>query len=177
VPRNVEVKAAVADLAAVEARARAIATEGPIEIAQDDTFFACASGRLKLREFGDGRGELIHYSRGDDTGPKPSDYIISATPDPEVLRETLGRALGTIGRVRKRRRLYLCDRTRIHLDQVDGLGDFVELEVVLGEGESVEAGESEARRILAALGIDASRLVAGAYLDLLRATSAPPSSR
>lgn len=166
-PRNVEVKAAVADLAAVEARARAIATQGPVEIAQDDTFFACAAGRLKLREFGDGRGELIHYSRSDEADPKPSDYIISATANPEILRETLGRALGTIGRVRKLRRLYLCDRTRIHLDQVDGLGDFVELEVVLAEGESVEAGQAEARRILEALGIDASRLVAGAYLDLL----------
>jgi predicted adenylyl cyclase CyaB len=177
VPRNVEVKAAVADLTAVEARARAIATQGPVEIAQDDTFFACRSGRLKLRDFGDGRGELIHYSRGDDTGPKPSDYVISATSDPGSLRETLGRALGTIGRVRKLRRLYLCDRTRIHLDRVDGLGDFVELEVVLAEGEGVEAGEAEARRLLEALGIETSRLVAGAYLDLQRATSAPPSSR
>jgi predicted adenylyl cyclase CyaB len=176
-PRNVEIKASVPDLAAVEARARAIATSGPVEIAQDDTFFNCASGRLKLREFGDGRGELIHYTRADDAGPKPSDYIISATADPEILRETLDRALGTIGRVRKLRRLYLCDRTRIHLDQVDGLGDFAELEVVLLEGEAVEDGEAEARRVMQALGIEASQLVQGAYLDLLRATSAPPSSR
>ena len=176
-PRNVEIKARVDDLAAIEVRARAIATSGPVEIAQDDTFFTCASGRLKLREFGDGRGELIHYARSDTAGPKPSDYLISATADPEVLRETLARALGAIGRVRKLRRLYLCDRTRIHLDQVDGLGDFVELEVVLREGETVEAAEAEARRIMDALGLEASRLVQGAYLDLLSLTSAPPSSR
>ena len=176
-PRNVEIKASVADLAAVEERARAIATRGPVEIAQDDTFFRCASGRLKLREFGDGRGELIHYSRADESGPKPSDYIISATSDPEMLREALERALGTLGRVRKLRRLYLCERTRVHLDQVDGLGDFVELEVVLREGEAAESAEAEARRLMALLGIEESRLVRGAYLDLLAPTSAPPSSR
>ena len=175
--RNVEIKAAVADLAAVEARARAIATEGPTDIGQDDTFFNCASGRLKLRQFADGQGQLIHYSRADEGGPKLSDYTLSATPSPDTLREALGRALGTIGRVRKQRRLYLHGRTRIHLDRVDGLGTFVELEVVLEDGESIEAGEAEAHRIMKLLGIGSAQLVRGAYLDLQRTTSAPPSSR
>ena len=65
-PRNVEIKARVDDLDAVEARARTIATRGPEEIFQDDTFFACDRGRLKLRDFGDGRGQLIHYRRADE---------------------------------------------------------------------------------------------------------------
>lgn len=123
--RNVEIKARVSDLAFVEARASAIATEAPVDLVQDDTFFACANGRLKLRQFGDGRGELIHYLRADETGPKISDYLITPTTAPEVLRESLSRAVGVVGRVRKRRRLYLFDRTRIHLDEVEGLGTFV----------------------------------------------------
>jgi predicted adenylyl cyclase CyaB len=164
--RNIEIKARVADLAEVEARARVIATEGPVDLAQDDTFFACAKGRLKLRQFADGRGELIHYFRVDDAGPKVSDYLISPVAAPEVLRETLSRALGTIGRVRKRRRLYLYDRTRIHLDEVEGLGFFVELEVVLRDGESAEAGEAAARHIMGVLGITESQLIREAYVDM-----------
>ncbi len=163
--RNIEIKARVRDLASIEDRARALATSGPVELAQDDTFFACAHGRLKLREFGDGTGELIHYFRPDDSGPKVSDYVISATANPQGLRESLTRALGTVGRVRKRRRLYHLDRTRIHLDEVEGLGAFVELEVVLRDGEGTEAGRAEASRIMGLLGIDDSQLVQGAYVD------------
>lgn len=164
--RNIEIKARIGDLAMVEARARTIATEGPVDLVQDDTFFACAEGRLKLRQFPDGRGELIHYSRADERGPKASDYLISPIAAPEVLRETLSRALGIVGRVRKRRRLYLADRTRIHLDEVEGLGAFVELEVVLRDGESVEAGEAVARHIMGAFGISESQLIRGAYVDM-----------
>jgi predicted adenylyl cyclase CyaB len=166
VPRNVEIKARVPDLAGIEARARAIATEGPIDLVQDDTFFACANGRLKLRQFADGRGELIHYRRADEAGPKTSNYSIFATTAPDELRETLARALGTVGRVRKRRRLYLADRTRIHLDHVEQLGTFVELEVVLREDEDAERGNTVAREILKSLGIQESQLVQGAYVDL-----------
>ena len=165
--RNVEVKARVSDLDAVEARTRAIATSGPEDIAQDDTFFACPHGRLKLREFADGRGELIHYARADATGPKVSDYVLSPTGSPATLREALARAFGTIGRVRKQRRLYLADRTRIHLDRVEGLGTFVELEVVLAEGESTEAGSAAALSLMQRLGVEPACLVEGAYLDLL----------
>ena len=164
--RNVEIKARVGDLAAVEARARAIATDGPTEIAQDDTFFPCAVGRLKLRELAPDVGQLIHYARADVAGPKVSDYSIATTDAPHTLRDTLTRALGAIGRVRKQRRLYLVGRTRVHLDQVEGLGSFVELEVVLAEGETAQEGDEVARRLMAELGIPESQLVEGAYLDL-----------
>jgi adenylate cyclase class IV len=69
--------------------------------------------------------------------------------------------------VRKRRTLFLAGRTRIHLDRVEELGDFLELEVVLDESEPAEGGVEEAHRLMDALGIDLSRLVAGAYVDLL----------
>ncbi len=166
--RNVEIKARVADLAGVEARARAVSTAPAVDIFQDDTFFECARGRLKLREFGDGRGELIYYLRPDGTGPKVSDYLISPTTAPDALRESLSRAVGVVGRVKKHRRLYHLDRTRIHLDSVEGLGAFVELEVVLRDNESLESGDAVAREVMRLLGIAESQLVEGAYVDLLR---------
>ena len=165
--RNIEVKARVADLAEVAARARALASEGPVEIAQDDTFFGCAHGRLKLREFADGHGELIHYHRADSSDSKVSDYVIAPAADPRALREALARACGVLGRVRKQRTLWILGRTRVHLDRVEGLGTFVELEVVLAEGEPEAAGHAEAESLLAALGITQSQRVAGAYFDLL----------
>jgi predicted adenylyl cyclase CyaB len=166
VPRNVEVKARVPDLMEVEARARRVATDGPMDLAQEDTFFACRNGRLKLRQFAHGPGELIHYFRDDDPGPKISEYWISPIESPGMLRESLARALGVVGRVRKRRRVYLVDRTRIHLDVVESIGCFVELEVVLAHGESLEAGNRVARELMAKLGIAQNQLVEGAYVDM-----------
>jgi len=168
-PRNVEVKARVADLVAVEARARAIAEQGPFEIEQRDTFFACPHGRLKLRELTPIQGELIFYDRPDVAGPKLSQYVVVPTSSPHTLRDTLGRALGVVGQVHKRRRLYLVQNTRIHLDEVDGLGSFVELEVVLSDSQSTAEGEIVSRRLLSILGVAESSLVSGAYVDLLAA--------
>ncbi|MFO6418624.1 class IV adenylate cyclase [Hylemonella sp. W303a] len=165
--RNIEIKARMDDRAQVLARLSPLATSGPTDIAQDDTFFRCASGRLKLRDFGDGTGELIHYHRADEAGPKTSSYVRSPTAQPDTLRQALTLAHGQIGRVQKQRTLYLIGRTRVHLDQVLDLGDFVELEVVLRDDEAPESGVEEAERIMAALGIAATSLVQGAYLDLL----------
>ena len=167
--RNIEIKAAVDDLPALTARAARLATAGPTVIHQDDTFFRCPQGRLKLRAFGDGRGELIFYRRADATGPKTSHYEIVPTGDPDLLREVLSAAYGVAGRVVKRRTLFLAGRTRIHLDEVQGLGDFMELEVVLATGDSEVDGMAEARALMAALGIADAALREGAYVDLLAA--------
>jgi adenylate cyclase class IV len=166
--RNVELKARIASVEALLARARALADGPEQRIEQDDTFFACAHGRLKLRDFGDGRGELIHYERADAEGPKLSDYVRAPTSDPAALREALARAHGVIGRVRKSRLLLRAGATRIHLDRVEHLGDFMELEVVLRDGQSVVDGEAIAEALMAQLGVRHDQRLAGAYLDLLR---------
>jgi adenylate cyclase class IV len=168
--RNVEVKARIESIEALLPRARALA-DGPAQrLLQDDTFFACTSGRLKLRDFGDGRGELIHYERADADGPKLSDYVRAPAANPAALREALTRAHGVTGRVRKTRWLLMCGATRIHLDDVEGLGQFVELEVVLRDDQTEGEGAAIAHGLLARLGVEPSQLVAGAYLDLLQAT-------
>jgi predicted adenylyl cyclase CyaB len=165
--RNIEIKARIESVEALIPRTAAIADKGPVEILQDDTFFRCGSGRLKLRAISRDAGELIFYRRANQPGPKESFYLRSPTSSPETLREALSLAYGAMGRVLKRRTLFLIGRTRVHLDRVEGLGHFLELEVVLGENESVDAGVKEARDITERLGIEPSQLVEGAYVDLL----------
>ena len=166
--RNIEIKARVDDIDALSTRAARIADSGPTAIPQDDTFFRCDNGRLKLRAFEDGTGELIFYRRADQGGPKESFYVLSPTASPGTLRQVLALAHGESGRVIKHRTLFLAGRTRIHLDRVQGLGDFMELEVVLEDGEAIEAGVRDAHELMARLEIDPACLVEGAYVDLLR---------
>lgn len=168
-PRNVEIKARIESVASLVPRAAAIADHGPTAIVQDDTFFPCDAGRLKLRAFADGSGELIFYRRADAHGPKESFYLLSKTADAAALRDLLTQAYGQSGRVQKHRMLYLVGPTRIHLDEVLGLGSYLELEVVLGDDETTEAGVRVAHDVMARLGVDASQLVEGAYVDLLAA--------
>ena len=174
-PRNIEIKARIDSAEAFVFRAAKISNEGPIEIIQDDTFFNCATGRLKLRAFSKTEGELIFYRRADQAGPKESFYLRSPTSDPDAMRELLTLAYGQSGRVRKHRTLYLAGRTRIHLDRVAGLGEFLELEVVLKDGEAAQAGVNEAYAIMARLGLDPSRLVEGAYVDMPANSGDPPA--
>lgn len=165
--RNVEIKARIENVSLVAPKVAQLATEGPLEIAQDDTFFACANGRLKLRAFSTDSGELIFYQRVNQSGPKESFYIRSPTSSPETLRESLSLAYGQIGRIRKYRTLFLVGRTRVHLDRVEGLGHFLELEVMLVDDEPPEQGIREASELMEKLGIQPEQLIEGAYVDLM----------
>jgi predicted adenylyl cyclase CyaB len=165
--KNIEIKARIASVEALIPKAAAIADTGPVEIIQDDTFFRCESGRLKLRAFSKEEGELIFYRRADQQGPKESFYLRSPTSAPGTLRDSLSLAYGETGRVRKHRTLFLVGKTRIHLDKVEGLGHFLELEVVLAEGEPTKVGVREAHDLMTKLGVEPSQLFEGAYVDLL----------
>ena len=166
--RNIEIKARITSIAQMLPTVRALADEGPIEMTQDDTFFRCANGRLKLRALSPAQGELIFYRRENRKGPKESFYLRSATAEPEQLRRVLSLAYGEAGRICKHRTLFLVGRTRVHLDRVEGLGEFLELEVVLGEQEAPGAGIQEAGELLQRLGIDGSQLIDRAYVDMLQ---------
>ncbi len=172
-PANVEIKARIPSVDALLPLAQALSDDKHLQrIHQDDSFFAVPHGRLKLRVFGDGSGELIHYLRADAAGPKLSDYVLVPVAEPDSLRDALTRACGLIGRVRKHRILVLVGSTRIHLDQVEGLGDFLELEVMLQAGQTEAEGTAIAHDLMARLGVAPEQLVQGAYLDLLRAQCA-----
>ena len=165
--RNVEIKAHLSDYGDTARRARELSRSEPVIIEQEDIFFPCPSGRLKLRILGPERGELIFYQRPDQKGPKTSHYSLAPTSDPAGMRNVLAAAYGEKAVVRKIRHLYLVGRTRIHLDRVEGLGDFLELEVVLAGEDETGDGEAEAHVLMKQLGISRADLVPDAYVDLL----------
>jgi len=166
-PKNIEIKARIESVESLAPLVARIADEGPREIFQDDTFFACHAGRLKLRTFSEHDGQLLFYQRLVGAGPKESFYVISPTSSPETLRQALSLAYGVVGRVRKHRTLFMVGRTRVHLDKVEGLGDFLELEVVLAEGEPLTAGIAVANELLGKLAITQSPLIDKAYVDMV----------
>jgi homotetrameric cytidine deaminase len=169
--RNVELKARDPDPARTLERALALGADDRGEIAQRDTYFHGARGRLKLREQETGGtplwDELIEYSRADSTDARTSTYRRVPVADAAPLLEALDAAYGTLGTVTKRRRLLLWDGVRIHLDEVEGLGSFLELEAEAEEGSDLKAEREKVERLRAELGVEDENLVATSYSDLV----------
>jgi adenylate cyclase class IV len=165
--KNVEIKARANDFRLQTLLTEKMSDSPPETLIQLDTFFKVEHGRLKLREFPDRPAQLIFYQRSDVAGPKLCDYQITESQDPEGLKSILSNAYTIIATVAKTRRLMINGRTRIHLDQVKGLGNFIELEVVLSEGESIAEGQSESKQLMDRLQISENDLVAQAYVDLI----------
>jgi len=164
--RNIELKARCSDLDAVRRSAEALGARDAGVLHQRDTFFAAHRARLKLREFGDGRAELISYIRPDTAQARGSDYAIGPVAHAEQLAAVLTHALGTSGIVVKTRHLLLYRHTRIHLDEVAGLGRFVELETVVDEQSDAEA-RAELDAVATALAIAPEDIEAVPYVELL----------
>jgi len=166
-PANIEIKARVKDFSSLKGRAESL-SDTPLQvIPQEDTFFNVPKGRLKLRELAPDLAQLVWYARANDSGPKRSDYQIYETSDPESLKSILALALGVRGVVRKTRYLYLVGQVRIHLDDVEGLGCFMELEVVMQPGQSDAEGQIIAEDLMKKLGIDSADLLDSAYMDMI----------
>jgi adenylate cyclase, class 2 len=178
--RNVELKARCADVEVIEARALAAGAEPTAVLHQRDTYFAAPHGRLKLRverrEPWPGRvgiddltAELIHYHRADEAVARESAYELLAVDDPATVRATLDERLGTTVDVLKTRGLLLWEGVRIHLDDVDGLGTFVELEAVVGPAGDAEACAAKVAHLRTVLGIEDADVESDGYAALLRA--------
>ena len=168
-PRNVEIKAFVTCMSSLRSKAAELSKSDGVEIKQSDTFFTTNQGRLKLRHLIGTDAQLVYYDRSDKEGPKLSDYHIVTTDQPEELSKVLSKALGVRGEVKKTRWLYTVGQTRVHCDTVEGLGDFAELEVVLEDNQSVEDGQLIADDLMEKLGIEKTKLIKCAYMDLLDA--------
>ena len=163
--RNLEFKARLADPGAALAAARQLGADLWGDLRQTDTYFAVARGRLKLRETVGFQAELIFYERDEVSEARPSDYSVVAFKDAGDLREALSRALGVVAVVRKRRTLLLLDTTRIHLDNVEGLGSFIEIEVpVSGEGQSAA---ERLTALIASLGLTWDDCIRQSYADMV----------
>jgi adenylate cyclase class IV len=164
--RNLEIKAAVASLAAVRRRLRVLrGAARQARLRQTDWYFRVPTGRLKLRQVGGRReGELIAYLRPDRRAARTSDFQRMLAPDAAGVRRLLERMLGSRACVRKRREVWLYRNARIHLDAVDGIGRFIEIEVVVTEGMSQARALMNGLR--AALGIATKDVIAGSYADM-----------
>jgi homotetrameric cytidine deaminase len=168
--RNVELKARDPD---PERTLRAALADGADDqgvLVQRDTYFAAREGRLKLREEDLREPQLIAYARADEATARTSAYHLVDVPDPAGLTAALGDALGITVVVAKRRRLLLRDGVRIHLDDVEGLGHWVELEAVAGAGGSdsdLTEEHAKVARLREVLDVPDERVVATGYAALL----------
>ena len=164
---NIEIKARIKDFSKLKAAVENLSDTPATLLSQEDTFFNVSQGRLKFRILAPDEGQLIFYKRLDRSGPKRSDYLIATTSDPQALKDILSACYGIRGMVRKQRLLYLIGNTRIHLDQVEGLGTFIELEVVLASEQDDKRGQAIAKELMTKLGIQEKDLIKEAYIDLL----------
>jgi predicted adenylyl cyclase CyaB len=164
--KNIEIKARISDYEKVK---RIVEKLCPVPIQteqQEDTFFNAPNGRLKLRE-SDNQSEIIYYNRPNSFEPKQSDIAISFTDNPNTLKSVLSKSLGIRGVVNKLRIFYKYGQTRIHLDDVTGLGKFIELEVVLKSDQTSKDGETIAYKLMDKFGIKKTDLIDVAYIDLI----------
>lgn len=164
--RNVELKARIDAGDRMRAIAAQLATERLPDQHQIDTYFVCLHGRLKLREINAQRAELIWYERPDQTESKLCRYCRIPVADPAALKHALQAALGLRVVVEKHREIYLFHNVRIHLDQVTGLGNFLEFEAVLGPEVTEAAGRRQVEQLQARFGIATADLLTGSYADL-----------
>jgi homotetrameric cytidine deaminase len=171
-PRNVELKAH--DPRPDATLQAALALDGVEDrgvLHQRDTYFRAARTRLKLRRQ-DGAAELVSYARADAPGARESAYRIVPVPDPDALAAALGDTYGVSVDVVKERRLLLWDGVRIHLDAVDGLGRFVELEAVAPDDSDLREEHAKVARLRETLDIRDDALEPRGYAALLLAAGA-----
>jgi predicted adenylyl cyclase CyaB len=167
ITKNIEIKAKISDWQKLYQLVVALSDAQEEILIQKDIFFPAQNGRLKLRIFRDDYGELIHYQRENTLEAKESNYVIAKTTEPLAMQTALSKALGVVGIVEKKRLLYKTGQTRIHLDQVAGLGNFLELEYVLSPREDIDIAKSLVADLMRYLEITSNDLIANAYIDML----------
>jgi predicted adenylyl cyclase CyaB len=165
--QNIEVKLALPDRTKTLELLQNWLQIAPSVFAQHDVFFNTNQGFLKLRHFADGNGELISYLRQGMGKAMHSEYYIYKTNEPKTLQTVLQNSYGVKGEVKKTRTLYLYEHTRIHVDEVAGLGNFLELEVVMQPNQSNAEGEAITKTILQKLQLDKEPLIKVPYLTLI----------
>jgi predicted adenylyl cyclase CyaB len=165
--RNLELKACCENL---EVRRQALSRLDiplhQVEL-QTDTYFQISNGRLKLREIEGSTAALIWYERPDSDQARISLYHLAPVADPDSMKTLLAAALGVRGRVSKRREIYLWHNVRIHLDDVAGLGSFVEFEAVLGPGDQEAAAHGRLEHLARTLRLEQSDYRGKSYANLL----------
>lgn len=165
--RNIELKARCSDLARAEAVCRRLGAAFEWTRRQIDVYFRVPEGRLKLRVEEPGGAALVAYQRPNAACARASQYELTAVADPDATLADFESRHGIVARVVKTRTLYLIEHVRIHLDTVDGLGTFIELEAVMGRGDDDGATHAFLDRLCLELGMGAAEIIGESYCDLL----------
>ncbi len=176
-PRNIELKARLKDPAAALRIAGEFGAALHCVERQLDVYFTVPRGRLKLRRrWGGDPGaslehelpaELIAYFRADEAGARASDYVLVPLEPAPVLEEMLSAVLGVDARVEKKRTVFLHENVRIHIDEVAGLGPFLEFEAIVDEGCDDRAASEKLAHLRRVFAIADSDVVAGSYRELI----------
>jgi predicted adenylyl cyclase CyaB len=164
--RNIELKATLGDPAAARAVSQRLGAQRLGTWRQVDTYFNARHGRLKLREMGP-QAQLIWYLRADQHEARASHYLLVDVSDPAAVKAALAGALGVLVIVDKQREVFLWEQVRIHLDEVAGLGRFLEFEAVLDDATGHEPGHAQLAYLMAQFALRPSDLIAGSYADLV----------
>ncbi|MBI5833232.1 MAG: class IV adenylate cyclase [Armatimonadetes bacterium] len=164
-----EIKARCPNLARAERVLRDLGARHVGRDLQVDTYFHCTQGRLKLRE-GNIERSLIAYTRPDQAGPKHSEVTMTAVPPDLALKPVLSAALGVLVEVVKERQIWFVDNVKVHLDRLEGLGEFVEVEAIDLHGDlGAERRLAQCQALMSALGVEESDLLSSSYSDMLLA--------
>jgi adenylate cyclase, class 2 len=164
-PQNLEVKAHIPSVKEAARVARRLGAKAKGLLRQRDIYYNVSRGRLKLRIINNHTSELIYYNRPNKKGSRYSEYFVLPVRNAGLTNALCTSAFGQKVIVEKKRRLFLYENCRIHLDEVGGLGSFIEFEVL------VKYGKRQARKILELLStefdVKHSSIIGGSYSDLL----------
>ncbi len=164
---NIEIKAKTGNQNQIREKLSSLGAEFKGTDFQTDTYFNVNSGRLKLRE-GNIENHLIYYERNDSLGLKQSDVILFKSESNSNLKEILTNALGIKVEVRKQREIYFIDNVKFHIDKVDSLGAFVEIEAIDMSGQiGKEKLYEQCNYYLNLFGISEKDFVSVSYSDLI----------
>lgn len=172
--RNIELKAIDRDPARSLEICQALEAQDGGVLWQRDTYFNARAGGLKLREQDPGAPHLIQFERPDEPGQRESRYRIVDVPDADTLLAALTSAIGVTVTVTKRRHLFLWQNVRIHLDDVEGLGTFIELEAVAPPDSDLRKEHQLVQHLRETFAITDDRLIATGYATQLK--TRPPHS-
>ena len=164
---NIEIKAYCDDLELFKSKLLQLPVTFKGMDFQTDTFFNVPHGRLKLRESSLYGNILIPYLRPDQEGPKQSEYELIPISDAQKIKNLFSKILGIKGEIKKKRQIYLFENVRVHLDEVEKLGNFIELETVIDDEKTINENKEKTKWLLRYFNIDSSQLVESAYIDLI----------
>ena len=166
--KNIELKLVIKDFRSISKLLKKNGAKHIERLSQVDTYFNCPNGRLKIREMNGKRDELIFYNRPDRNGSKVSDYQRRELTQKQCkeINKVNKEKFGVMVVVKKKRNLWVYGHTRVHLDQVQKLGNFLELETVAKQ-ISLHQAKKEHRNVIKLLNLAGYKCLSKSYSEML----------